>query len=49
MAKQRKGKARASSSKKGKKKRERLKPISLHPLEFDEVMRRLVRTSSSSK
>lgn len=26
----------------GADKRERLKPVSLHPLEFDEVMRRLV-------
>lgn len=37
-----KRKARSSATTKGKKKRERLKPISLHPAQFDDVMRALV-------
>lgn len=37
-----KAKKRKRKPKAGADKRERLKPVSLHPLEFDEAMRRLV-------
>lgn len=40
MAKKRK--ARGASPTKGKKKQERLTPISLHPLTFDDAMKRLL-------
>lgn len=36
------GTKRKRKPKAGADKRERLKPVSLHPLEFDEVMRRLI-------